>query len=138
VSGLEWVGRETREELRRRRLGDNPACVICGETDRVALRRAARKLVEFHHLAGRANDPELGIDLCLNHHAILTEQLRDHGAMLAPDGERSDLQRLGVVLTGMGLALEQQGSGLLLWATKLEHELALLERQSGARDKTEQ
>jgi hypothetical protein len=129
VSGLEWVGRERRAEERLRVVGEQAACVICGERERAALRKASRGLIEFHHLAARVNDPELGIYLCLTHHRILTEQMRDAGVRL-DDDEREFLERLRDVLVGIGLALVMIGEALLNWAHGLSGEVGRLDRCS--------
>jgi len=129
MSGLEWVGREMRAEQRARLLGENAACVVCGERDTAGLKKASRSLVEFHHLAGRANDPELGIHLCLTHHAILTERMRDAGVHLGHDEERVFLERLRETLIGNGLALIVLGEALLDRAKDLDFEITRLDRQ---------
>jgi hypothetical protein len=128
VSDLHWVGREVRAEQRRRRLGEDAACVLCGQRDLAALRKASRQLVEFHHLAGRANDAELGIHLCLTHHAILTERMRDEGVRLDDSDERVFLERLQAIMVGIGLALIMIGEALLERARDLGVEIARLDR----------
>jgi hypothetical protein len=130
VSGLEWVGRERRAEERLRLLGENAVCVVCGERERAALKKAGRRLIEFHHLAGEANDPELGVFLCLTHHRILTEQMRDAGVQLDDDPERVFLERLREVLVGIGLALVAIGEALLRWAQDLGAEVGRLDREA--------
>ena len=49
-----------------KRFGPDAACAWCGES-RLHL------LLEFHHPAGRAHDPDLTIILCRNCHAIASE-----------------------------------------------------------------
>ena len=75
---------EVREARRRQRLGPGAACVFCGEGALEALKRVTdpalasavrRVLLEAHHPLGRANDPNLTIVLCRNHHAKATESL---------------------------------------------------------------
>jgi len=130
VSDLDWVGRELRAEQRARRFGEDAACVICGQRDLAALRKASCALVEYHHLAGRANDPELGIYLCLTHHAILTEQMRDAAVALGKGDERVLLERLQAILVGIGLALVMIGEALLDWAKMLGAEIGRLDRHT--------
>jgi hypothetical protein len=138
VSELGWVGREVRAEQRRRLLGDGAVCVICGQRDPAGLHRASRRLVEFHHLAGRANEPELGIHLCLTHHAILTEQMRDEGVELREVDERAVLEQLQAILVGIGLALMTIGEALLEQAKGLGVEVTRLDRDTpGWRDRPE-
>ena len=58
-----------REAMQRRKLVPGAACVGCGESD--------PKLLELHHVAGRAHERELVTPLCKNCHARATEaQLR--------------------------------------------------------------
>jgi len=47
---------------------DTPACAVCGE-NRTAI-------LEKHHIAGRAYDPETMI-LCKNHHGLMTDMQKD-------------------------------------------------------------
>jgi len=82
-----------RAARRRDRLRGATTCLICGEPELVKLTPASKGLLEFHHIAGRNNDPHLGVALCRNCHAKLTEsQLRaDIHLIAAP--ERSVLVR---------------------------------------------
>jgi hypothetical protein len=73
-------------------------------------------VVEFHHVAGRANDPELGVFLCLTHHRKLTEQMRDEGFNLRHDEKRTELQRLEAVLRGTALFEELHAAACRRWA----------------------
>jgi hypothetical protein len=130
MSKIEWIGREVREELRLRGLGPNARCVICGETNRMCLTRPSAVLVEIHHLAGRANDPKLGIHLCLNHHRILTEQMRDSGVPLEHDADRGFLEKLQALLMGVGLALVMIGQALIELAKSLNQEIGRLDHDS--------
>ena len=82
------IGNDVRKLRRARRLGPGAACVICGEANRDQLKRMSRSLLERHHLAGRANDPELTVVVCLNHHARLSEAQRDSGVDLHEDPSR--------------------------------------------------
>jgi len=95
------IGDDLRKQRRRRRLGRDAACVVCGETNPEVLRRLPRSLLERHHLAGRANDAELTAVVCLNHHAILSEAQRDSGVDLASDPDRRPAELTVGLLRGL-------------------------------------
>src|SRR5258708_6175040 len=105
------IRKHVRGELRRARLGEQGgrACGVCGETTVAALRRASRELVEFHHLGGESNDPDLGLFLCLTHHTVCTELMRDLGVPLSRGSQRSLLERLVAVLDGLAVFFEMAG-----------------------------
>jgi len=81
--------RETRRQNALDRLGNDPSCVVCGETDWRAL--------EFHHIAGRAFDD--GAVLCRNCHRKLSDDQKDHPKQLAAD--LSAPERIGHFLLGL-------------------------------------
>lgn len=121
---------EVRRARRVRRLGsDHAACGICGETEPAVLNRASRRLIEFHHLAGWVNDVDLGVFLCLTHHALLTELMRA-GIPLERVTPRSDMERLAAVLRGTALYAELQAQSFRHWA-------AIVEAQAQAQKQTE-
>jgi hypothetical protein len=95
------IGDDVRKQRRRRRLGDNAACAICGETDRDLLTRVSRSLLERHHVAGRANDAELNVVVCLNHHAKLSEAQRDSSVDLSADPGQPPVRRTAGLLHGL-------------------------------------
>lgn len=130
MSGMEWAGREAREEERLRRFGEGACCVVCGLSERRVLRKASKALIEFHHLAGQANHPTLGIFLCLNHHRILTEQMRDAGVPLGRDEERVFLERLQAFIVGVGLALVMIGNAMIDFAKQLGREISRLDHDT--------
>src|SRR5205823_7462269 len=70
---------DARCARRRRRLGPDAACVVCGESDLVLLTRGKRRVIQAHHVAGRRHDAELTAVLCLNCHARATEALERVG-----------------------------------------------------------
>ena len=102
------IRRQVRREIARLRLGtDEPVgCAICGETEPALLRRASRRLIEFHHLAGEANDPDLGFFLCLTHHTWCTIRMEEAGIPLGRDERRCLLERLEAVLRGLAIFFE--------------------------------
>lgn len=73
------------------RLGTpEPACAVCGENRPVIL--------EKHHIAGRAYDPETMI-LCKNHHGLMTDFQKDF-----PPGVNDppcQLERIGRMLLNL-------------------------------------
>jgi len=104
------IRKQVRREIHRVRLGtDQPvACAVCGEVEPPELRgtshrRASRRLVEFHHLAGEANDPELGVFLCLTHHTMCSELMRQ-GIPLDRAPGRTVFERVEAVLRGKAIA----------------------------------
>ena len=120
MSERDQVAAEVRRSRRVRRLGsDHAACAICGETEPAVLDRVSRRLIEFHHLAGWVNDPELGVFLCLTHHGLLTELMRA-GIPLDRVTERSDMERLAAVLRGTALYAGLQAEVFQRWADIVE------------------
>jgi hypothetical protein len=57
------------------KLGPNAACAICGERNLIAL------VLHGHHVGLEANDPVAVCALCLNHHAVAQERLRQIGVV---------------------------------------------------------
>ena len=51
----------------QQRLGPDARCVMCGET--AGLMPVRRSILEQHHVAGEAHEPELTIVVCRNCHA---------------------------------------------------------------------
>jgi hypothetical protein len=70
---------DARRARQRRRLGPDAACILCGVPDPEQLTTMRRTLLEEHHLAGRANDEQATVVVCLNHHAVLSNGQRDAG-----------------------------------------------------------
>jgi hypothetical protein len=124
------IRREVRREIRRLRLGADPPtpCAVCGETDEDLLRRASERLVEFHHLAGEANDPDLGVFLCLTHHRRCTIRMEDAGVLLRHGERRSLLERLEAVLRGLAIFFELAGQVLGALADELAGVITELDR----------
>jgi hypothetical protein len=78
------ISTERRRSNRARRLGPNAACALCGETNPDALSLQRRSVLEVHHVAGRANDEELTVVVCLNHHGRLSAAQHDAGVFRDP------------------------------------------------------
>ena len=124
------IRRQVRREIRRLRLGaDRPTpCAVCGEADPDLLRRASRRLVEFHHLGGEANDPDLGVFLCLTHHGWCTIRMEDAGIPLSRGERRNLLERLEAVLRGLAIFFELAARMLRVLADDLARLIAELDR----------
>ena len=124
------IRREVRREIRRLRLGADQLtpCAVCGETDPDLLRRASQRLVEFHHLAGEANDPDLGVFLCLTHHRWCTIRMEDAGIPLRHGERRCLLERLEAVLRGLAIFFELTAQVLTALADELAGLIAELDR----------
>lgn len=99
-----------RENAHARRLGDNPACTMCGETDENVL------IMESHHIAGRRNDPDLTVWLCRNDHARVTESLRSGGVPMTQPAHPLEwlVATLGG-LAGLFLMLARRLKGWAQW-----------------------
>ncbi len=114
-----------RSATRRRQVPEDAACVLCGERDPLVLTpetspttaAAARRLLEAHHVAGRAHEPDMTVWLCRNDHAKLTEVMRAGGVSMQP--QANILERLIAVLTGVGRFLVALGETCLRWAAAL-------------------
>jgi hypothetical protein len=129
------IRREVRREISRIRLGsDEPvACALCGESEPAVLRRASRRLVEFHHLSGEANDGELGVFLCLTHHTLCSELMRQ-GIPLDHSTYRSPLERVEAVLRGQAIYFRIGAPVLEALADELAAESRARESTRGADD----
>ncbi len=124
------IRRQVRREIARIRLGTDElvGCAICGETEPALLRRASRRLIEFHHLAGEANDPDLGVFLCLTHHRWCTIRMEEAGIPLGRDERRCLLERLEAVLRGLAIFFELAAKVLRVLAEDLARLIAELDR----------
>lgn len=100
----------TAVRLTRRtsKLGDNPVCALCGENDPVTL------LYELHHIAGRANEPDLTARLCRNCHAKQTEALRAGGVSMDPPP--TPLHQLAALLGGLAEFVAHLAASLTGWS----------------------
>jgi hypothetical protein len=103
--------RESRRERKRQRLGSaHPACAACGY-DRVP------SLVEAHHVAAAANDAQLVVLLCRNHHGELSDAAEDSlGVLRRRDAERDPLTRLAGMMLGLADFLTLLAECLEDWA----------------------
>lgn len=84
-----------RRGRKARRLPQDAACAICGETNPL--------LLEVHHVAGFANDPEMVVVLCLNHHRAQSADQRAAGIDLDSGQDRTLLEQVVAWLRGLAL-----------------------------------
>ncbi len=121
------TGAASREARRQRRLGPNPACVRCGESN--------PRVLEIHHIGGEASDPDLTEVRCRNCHRLITTQHADLGVeMTAPE---TLLHKIIAMLGGIGTTLIAIGETLLGLAQQLHMLLVALDtdpRFQGWRD----
>ena len=118
------IGRDLTRTRAERRLPDGARCALCGERDGEVLaeRRAksvSRSVLEAHHVAGQANDPDLTVTLCLNCHQRFSARMPTRGMDLLLDPDRSVPERLVAVLRGLALLFEQLAASLTDWARQL-------------------
>jgi hypothetical protein len=117
---------DVRRERRRRRLGANAVCLLCGEAELSTLVGVSKKFLEDHHIAGRANDSEMVIPLCLNCHRKVTEDAAQCGLDLSQP--RSFLNRLLAILLGLAVLFTRLGAALAHWAQELSNLIASLDQ----------
>lgn len=109
-----------------------PACALCAESRLFALH-----VKIGHHVAGRRNDPDLTVPLCLNCHAEQTEAHRRVGLPLrdSVDPPPTLLDRLAALLAGAGVFLTELGERMVAWADVLRQLVAALDQgAAGWRD----
>lgn len=93
--------------------------MICGERNPALLTKRRASLIEGHHIAGRANDPNLVVYLCRNHHELQTLRQTGIGVELKDDPQRSLLERLVSLLRGLALLCDDLARSLVGWANQL-------------------
>ncbi len=129
------IGNDARNARRERRLGADARCFLCGFAKPAAIFTAHRKVLEKHHVVGRANDPELTVILCLNCHAVMTEEYRAHGVSMRPG---DILERVIAILRACSAFLPAVGDTCFRLATELQRFLAALDaKYPGWRDMPE-
>lgn len=127
VDGPDPIGADLRRERPARRIAAGSVCVTCGEPDPVVLKNG-RSLLEAHHIAGRANDPDTSADVCLNCHRKLTNAQRDVGVPLSEDPDRNILERIAAWCRGLGAFFEYLARRLFHAAHQLEVLIGGLDR----------
>jgi len=106
-----------RKARRTSRVPPGTACP-CGESDPTVLVKVGRTTLDFHHIAGEAKDPELGMFLCPTCHRRRQIELERAGVNLTRR-PRNLLEVIAAVLTGVGQTLKAVGEHLLAYAEQL-------------------
>ena len=107
----------------QQRLGPDARCVMCGET--AGLMQVRRSILEQHHVAGEAHEPELTIVVCRNCHARFSAAQQDDGVPLTP--QPSVLEQVIAATKGIGSALRVIGDGLLRLGDRADGEITRLD-----------
>ncbi len=98
--------------LRRRRVPEGAACIICGISNPALLRHVGgRSIIDFNHIPGEAIDPELGAWFCLNHHAVWTAWQHERGLDLRHGVERSAAEHDRIALSEFAAFLRFWANG---------------------------
>lgn len=118
------IAADARRERREHDLAPEAVCCSCGEENRELLRtvrdrQVKTSLLQHHHVAGHANDPDLTIALCRNCHALHTEGQLTVGIALHRDRERAPIERLVNVLRGLAVFFRLLAQALESWARTL-------------------
>ena len=106
---------DVRKTRRRRRLGANAVCILCGETAPETLRLVSRSLLEGHHVLGVSNDPNLRVPVCRNCHAKTTEAMRAAGVDLRHIPPRTILEVIVSILRALGALIRALDSRYPQW-----------------------
>ena len=110
---------DVRKTRRRRRLGANAVCILCGETAPETLRLVSRSLLEGHHVLGVSNDPNLRVPVCRNCHAKTTEAMHAAGVDLRHIPSRTILEVIVSILRALGAFFHALADTLFAWADRL-------------------
>jgi len=73
---------DRRKRHWKKKFGPNPVCILCRFNLPEGFILVPWSLIEAHHVAGRAHEPDLTVPVCKNCHAILTELNRCNGATM--------------------------------------------------------
>ena len=121
-----------RNAHRKNRFGSNNFCLFCGYACLESLTQVSRRwleangipaelldrLLEEHHVHGKAHDPDLLVTLCLNCHREITEKLVREGISMRPE---KNLQKfIALKLRGSAVLLESLASSFRDSASSLE------------------
>lgn len=110
------IKNQLREDRRTERLGESPACLLCGFSKPAALTLKSRSWLEKHHVFLRGNDPRTTAPLCLNCHRIVTDAACAAGAMQPTS---TCLERFQMMLRSLGSFLVELGERLIEWAEEI-------------------
>lgn len=112
----------------RRRLGEDPACLLCQCQTPVCLTKVNATLLERHHVVGRKVDDDLTATVCLNCHRPLQAGLKDLGLEDRRPGsalEAAALSHLGLedFLENLADSVGRRGRELLELMDRLDQEM---------------
>lgn len=119
---------ELRKLRRLRALGNDAACVLCGESDPEALKQRKKSIVEDNHIGGENNDGKLTEMLCLNCHRKVTELQRKYGVELCRH-PRNLVERMRNVLKGLAASRFAEAERLLDWESDIEKLMRALDEK---------
>src|SRR5689334_9229760 len=115
---LDPLANDARSSQRRRRLGRDSACLLCGERDSATLIKVHRSLLAEHHVVGRALHATLTVLLCRNCHSKCSATQLTQGIELRDTPDRSLPELLADVLLQLGSFLVALGQWLLSLAAR--------------------
>ncbi len=121
------MGNRLRRERRARLLPPDAVCVYCGQDNPEILRRVKRTVLNLHEPAGKANDPDLWVILCLNCHELNTLKQPGFGVDLRRDPDRSMPEKLVYVLRGLATFFQLLVDALMRGADRLSAFIADLD-----------
>jgi len=107
-----------RKSRRTSKVPPGTTCFLCGESDPEVLIKVGRTMLDFHHFAGEASDPDLGGFLCPTCHRKRQIELTNAGVELTRR-PRNLLEVIAAVLTGVGQTLKAVGEHLLAYSEQL-------------------
>ena len=112
MTGSDPIGRDLSRSRAIRRVAGR-ACVLCGERDAELLTQQPAAILEEHHVAGNANDPDLTVSLCLNCHRKMSARMPGFGVPLNRGARLTRLERAVGSLRGLAVFSEQLAPALL-------------------------
>jgi hypothetical protein len=118
---------DARRAERLRGLGPDPFCGMCKDRRVFVLTtiRLGDVPLQWHHLFGRANDPDAEYPICFNCHAEMHWIGATVGASLARPHTR--LHRIEAFLRWLGVLLQLLGERCLHWAQDLANLMELFD-----------
>lgn len=124
------IQNDARRTARRKKLGPDAVCILCGQPQLETLVPVARSLLEAHHVLGKEHNGKVTVPLCRNCHAIVTEKLQQVGASM----ERADAlpDRIVAMLRALGAFLLLLGEAVLNLALELSQYIRAHSQRPGA------
>jgi hypothetical protein len=120
------IGTAGRRRRRQKRFSvENSVCRLCPESHLECLTavtldwlEAHQFLIEEHHVAGKRNDPDFVVPLCLNCHRLVTEGLAQAG--IGMHREPNPQKRVAVMLEALAVFLDMLAAAVRRWAALLK------------------